>query len=224
MKHASPVPILPLVCFAGLWFCFPARAVVTVVDTFDQGGFSISSPGNSNPADEIVDLPFGQRRYVAFSGNGTETTVMSSILSPSSETLEFSSNGASMSIIFPLSLSLIYSGGDPHSISNDGEFILGFSELSGVGTLYIELGGSLGLEGVTRVDLIGPGELCYPVSSVYAGAGHSLDAFNVLTFRFEARSPEFSFTLDEIRLIPEPSTSLLALAGAAGLLTRRLRG
>ena len=49
----------------------------------------------------------------------------------------------------------------------------------------------------------------------------SLDSFSVLRFIFEARSPEFSFTLDEIRLVPEPSAALLSLMAAASLLSIR---
>ena len=45
----------------------------------------------------------------------------------------------------------------------------------------------------------------------------------MMRFIFEARSTEFSFTLDEIRLVPEPSGALLALAAGAGILTRRRR-
>ena len=48
-------------------------------------------------------------------------------------------------------------------------------------------------------------------------------AFEVLHFTFEARSTEFAFTLDEIRLAPEPSGALLILAAGSPLLARRRR-
>ena len=122
-----------------------------------------------------------------------------------------------------LGLDLTYGGPDPlHNIAGCTGFVLGFSELSGVGSLFIELGGSNG-DGVHRIDLTGPGDVFYPVSSVHLNPGHTLEAFNVLHFRFEARSTEFFFTLDEIRLVPEPSAALLALAAGAGLLARRRR-
>ncbi len=148
---------------------------------------------------------------------------MTSTLNPSTGKLFFFATGTST--FFPLSLTLVYHGPTLHNIIGCTEFILGFSELSGVGTLYIELGGSTGVFNEHRVDLTGPGEVHYPISDVYQGTGHTLDSFNVLTFRFESRSPQFSFTLDEIRLVPEPSGALLTVAVGAGFLAlRRRRG
>ena len=197
-------------------------AAVTMVDTFDQGGFSIFVPGGGQ-GDEAVNLPLGSRRLANLSTSGlSPDAVMTSTLNSSTGKLTFFASGTST--FFPLSLTLTYAGPTLHNIAGCTEFILGFSELSGVGTLYIELGGSNGVEGVVRMNLTGPGEVHYPVSDVYYdGTGHTLDSFNVLTFRFESRSPEFSFTLDEIRLVPEPSGALLALAAGIGLLARRRR-
>lgn len=197
------------------------RAAVSIVDTFDQGGFSTFSPGGLQ-IDETVNLPLGTRRFAALSTSGlSPDAAMISTLTSSAGKLTFFATGTST--FFPLSLTLVYGGPALHNIAGCTDFILGFSELSGVGTLYIELGGSTGVGGVVRVNLTGPGEVNYPVSDVYEGAGHTLDSFNVLTFRFESRSPEFSFTLDDIRLVPEPSAALLALAAGAGLRARRRR-
>ena len=94
-----------------------------------------------------------------------------------------------------------------------------------MGTLCIELAGSTRVFNAHRVDLTGPGEVHYPISDLYQGAGHTLDSINVLTFRFESRSPQFSSTLDEIRLVPEPSGAALTQTAGAGLLAlRRRRG
>ena len=122
-----------------------------------------------------------------------------------------------------MSFDLVYGGPGVRSIQGCTAFVLGFSELSGVGSLYIELGSSDGLSGIQRIDLTAPGDVHYPVTSLRIDPFRSLDSFDVLHFRFESRSPEFSFTLDEIRLVPEPSAALLALAAGAGLLARRRR-
>ena len=209
-----------------LFVCQASPAAIIIVDTFDEGGFTISSPGNSNPSDETVNLPLAQHRSAALSSNGTNGTVMSGALNSSTGKLNFLTSGTSISSIFPLSLQLVYAATlSTQSIAGCTDFILGFSELSGVGTLYVEMGSSNGPSGTYRMDLTGPGNVFFPVSGVRLNPGHTLDAFTVLRFVFEARSPQFSFTLDEIRLVPEPSASVLALAAAAaGLLGRRRAG
>ncbi len=205
-----------------LTLCPAGYAAVSIVDNFDQGGFFITPA--SGTFQESVDLPLGSRRGAQLSTSGLwPDAVMSSSLNPGTGKLSFYSSGTST--FFPLSLTLVYGGPTLHDIAGCTEFILGFSELSGVGTLYIELGASNGVEGVVRVNLTGPGDVQYYVSDVYAGAAHTLDSFNVLHFRFESRSPQFSFTLDEIRLVPEPSGALLTVAVGAGFLAlRRRRG
>ena len=174
--------------------------------------------------EQAVDLPLGTRRGAQLSSSGLSPgAVLTSTLNPAAGQLTFFASGTAT--FFPPSLTITYGGPPLHNITGCTEFILGFSEMSGVGTLYIELGASTGVVGVQRVNLTGPGEVHYPVSSVfYEGTGHTLDSFNVITFRFESRSTEFSFKLDEIRLVPEPSGTLLALVAGAGLLARRRRG
>ncbi|HWB07281.1 MAG TPA: PEP-CTERM sorting domain-containing protein [Verrucomicrobiales bacterium] len=117
----------------------------------------------------------------------------------------------------------MYSAGGPYSISGCTNFILGFSELSGVGTLYVEFGSSDGFTDEHRVDLTGPGEVFYSVADAKPNSVHTMDAFNVLRFVFEARSTNFSFTLDEIRLVPEPGAGMLLLSAGVLSLRRRKR-
>jgi hypothetical protein len=219
MKTTSPLLVIAVI---GIVSGSVTHAAVTIVDTFDQGGFSITP--SSGTFEQEVNLPLARRRLADQSRWATSPGAsMTSTLNSGTGTLTFVTSGTSLSV-FPMSLTLVYAGAPHYNIAGCTEFILGFSELSGVGTLYIELGGSNGLDGVFRVDLTGPGEVHYSVSDVYEGSGHTLDSFNVLTFRFESRSPQFSFTLDEIRLVPEPSGALLALVAGAGLLARRRRG
>ncbi len=148
---------------------------------------------------------------------------MTSTLNSAAGTLTFVVNGTPLGPNAPLALQLVYSAGGPYDITGCTGFILGFSELSGVGSLYVEVGSSDGIVGEHRVDLTGPGDVFYSVADVKPNSIHTVDSFNILRFVFEARSPEFSFTLDEIRLVPEPSGALPALAAGAGLLVRRRR-
>jgi len=213
-----------MVAFISILAPNESRGAAIVVDTFDQGAFAVTFPPDPNSSDLDIALPFGTQRRVSFNFLPTIVgTVRSRTLDTTAGTLTFSVNGSSQSADFPLSLQLVYGGGGPYDISDESYFILGFSQLSGVGSLYVEVGSSSEPEGLLRLDLTAAGDLWYPVSGVRENSIHTVNSFNVLRFIFEARSPEFSFTLDEIRLVPEPSAALLGLAAGAGLLTRRRR-
>jgi len=116
----------------------------------------------------------------------------------------------------PLRLSIAYSDDVMHDITDYTGFMLDFTHLSGVGSMYVEVGGQASLAHVNRISLTGAGDFFYPLDRVYENVGFTKDSFNILIFTLEATSPEFSFTLDEIRLIPEASSS--ALLGASLLL------
>ena len=225
MKVTRPCYFL-LASLVFLALCPAGYAAVSMVDTFNQGGFSISRPCNPNPISEAVNLPLAQQRGAAFRVLSTPPdTAMTSTLNSASGSLTFIVTGTTQFPTAPPSLQLVYSGGGPYNITGCTEFILGFSQLSGVGSLYIEAGSSDGSTGEHRVDLTGPGDIYYSVINVKPNSIHSVDSFNILRFVFESRSPEFSFTLDEIRLVPEPSGALLTLAVGAGFLAlRRRRG
>ncbi len=225
MKPIPPLRIFVSLIVISLAACRMSHAAVLIVDTFNQGGFTSSLP-DTNPIIEEVSLPLGNYRQVAYGnpGLGINVTAANRTIDPVAGTLAFLISGTSSLPQYPPRLNLIYrSTEELNDISSYSELILGFRELTGVGTLYVELGGSDGLEGVFRVDLSGPGEVRYPVSAINANVGHTLDAFASIKFTFESRSDYFYFTLDEIRLVPEPSGTVLVLAAGGLLLTRRRR-
>jgi len=222
MNLTSPYLRFFLAYVLGLVLTSTCHSAVSIVDTFDQGGLTISCCNSYN---EAVNLPLAQVRGTGFYDPpfGSTVTAMTSTLNSSTGKFTVMINGTSSLPSIPLSFELIYFGGGPYSIAGCTDFILGFSQLAGVGSLYVELGPSSETAGIHRVDLTGPGDVFYPVADVRINGGFTLDSFNVLRFIFEARSTEFSFTLDEIRLVPEPSGALLALVAGAGLLARRRR-
>ena len=71
------------------------------------------------------------------------------------------------------------------------------------------------------VPLAGPGLLYYPFSNIATNGG--FEDLSLIQFRFVAKTADFSFSLEEITLVPEPSTVALAGIAAAGLLRRRRR-
>jgi hypothetical protein len=223
MEPESPVPNLLLACLAGLWLCSPVRAVVTVVDSFDQGPFNLTLQNYSESNN--VNLPLGLERYSTIGARRAALgTILSSSLDTTTGQVSFLVSGPSS---FPnpwsfLDLRMSYSQGGPHSIAGYAGFVFDFSQMIGAGALIVELGSGSAIYGATthRLPLTGAGETFYSFDDLNFGPGGSVDSFHVIHFIFEAHSEQFSFTLDEIRLVPEPSVALLGLSGCALFLRR----
>jgi hypothetical protein len=227
MEPESPVPNLLLACLAGLWLCSPVRAVVTVVDSFDQGPFNLTLQNYSESNN--VNLPLGRERFSRISTReAAQGTSRSSTLNTTTGQLSFVVSGLST---FPnpwafLNLHMTYSRGGPYSMAGYTGFVFDFSQMIGAGALIVELGGGT-LYGAStiRLPIDGPGEVFYPFASLnYGNDSPSIDSFSALHFVFEAHTEQYSFTLDEIRLVPEPSVALLGLSGCALFLRRRRQG
>ena len=104
-------------------------------------------------------------------------------------------------------------------------FQLDFLDLSGLGELVIRINddGSQGLLPTNaRIALDSAGTLTVPISQAagFETRGETLQ----FDFVFLNVTPEFSFTLDEIRMVPEPSICVLASLALAGLYRRRRGG
>jgi hypothetical protein len=203
----------------------PIGAAVLSVDSFDQGGFTISTEaGAESGVGEEVALPFGSGRLIRVNPRiATPGSVMTATLAPIAGTLSFHAAGSSMVAHAPLDLRQTYVEGGPYSILGFSGFLFEFSDVQGVGTLIVELGsGSAVYSPEThRVPITGPGLLFYSFDDLNFGFGGSVESFSAMHFVYEALSPEFSFTLDEIRLVPEPGAVPLVAFGFGLLLLHR---
>jgi hypothetical protein len=216
-----------LVSIAWLALSIPTHAVIVVVDTFDQTPFTISlAPphfhGNTHP----VNLPIGEARTDSLNPRTPAPgTIMTATLDDTAGTLSLSASGSSLSPRVPLDLRQTYRGGGPYSILGFSGFVFEFSDVQGVGALIVNLGSELAIypPEAHRIPIIGPGALFYPIDQVNFGPRGSLDSFPALHFVYEAHSPEFSFTLDEIRLVPEPGAVPFVAIGVGMLLLHRRR-
>jgi PEP-CTERM motif len=195
-------------------------AATLIVDTFEQGNFFTDIMGGFN---QDVTLPFAVHRSHSLGGCPLPGAHLATALNSALGTVTLSVSGtpAGNTPYCPLGLDLIYWGSGPHDITSYTGFMLGFTELSGSGTLYVEVGGEEGFGIVNRLEIPGAGDFFYPLSRVYENTGASLDSFRVLKFTFEARTTEFSFTLDEIRLVPEPGSAALLGLAALGVCRRK---
>ena len=65
--------------------------------------------------------------------------------------------------------------------------------------------------GDIRIPVNGSGTIVSPFSNL--DSSQSLGSLTQMNFRFYAISDDFSVTIDNVRLVPEPSSSLLAIFG-----------
>jgi hypothetical protein len=105
-------------------------------------------------------------------------------------------------------------------------FEFDFSSLSGTGFLIAEIGSPSATyppDTTNRIALGASGVVTLPFSELNYGDSSTIGSFHSIHFVFEADSQEFSFGLNEIRVVPEPSAWLLIGSGAGALLLRRHR-
>lgn len=121
-----------------------------------------------------------------------------------------------------VSLELIYSYHfpDAFNLGNVSHFSFGFENVEGIGELITEKRepGSGDYISITHpIQFSQPGTLLLPVTQ------SDLSGINLLRFTVTPKTSEFSFRLDEISVIPEPTTWSLLLLGGAPWVWRRFR-
>ncbi len=202
----------------------PVSAATLVIDSFTEADFFLSVEGDTSITSD-VSTPFGTRRFSRISDRiAASGTVMTSTLDSSAGTLSFNVNGQSTGSS-PLDLRASYSQGGPFSVLGYNAFEFDFSALEGSGSLIIELGSGSAVYGpsANRVTINSAGTLSVPFTSLNFGTGGSVPSFQAMHFTFEADTDQFSFTLDEVRVVPEPGASILLLLGAGSMALRRRR-
>jgi hypothetical protein len=149
---------------------------------------------------------------------------MTSTLSTATGTLDLVVNGMSLESS-PLTLQMSYFNGGPYSLLGFSAFEIDISSLTGVGNLIVELGNASDSYGPTtnRITMTGSGTISVPFSELNFATNGSTASFSAMHFTFEAASEEFSMTLGEVRVVPEPSVVALTLPFALTLLLRRHR-
>lgn len=151
--------------------------------------------------------------------------VVTSTLDDSLDTLSFMVDGLSSIAARPLDLRLTYSQGGPFSILGYSAFEFDLSALTGSGFLIVELGSATDVYGpaTNRIALSGPGVVSVPFSELNFGTNGGIDSFSSLHFTFEADTEQFSMTLNEIRVVPEPSVVALTMPFLLTILLCRRR-
>ncbi len=204
----------------------PLSAATLVLDSFDQGPFSLSLSGPVTN-NSTIGSPFGSDRSATISERlAASGATMTSTLDESAGLLSLSIDGQSNLASRPLDLRLQYSGGGPFSLLGYNAFEFDFSNLAGSGFLIAELGGgSTAVYGpsTNRISLSSSGVTTVPFSALNFGTTGSIDSFTSLHFTFEADTEQFSMTLNEIRVVPEPSVIALLMPFLLTVLLGRRR-
>jgi hypothetical protein len=203
-----------------------AASAVTVVDSFDSGSLFLSLDGVSGKA-LAVETPFGLTRSATLD---TRRAPAGSVITATFD----SSAGGSLSFFADrtasgeasgaLVMSMSYWKGGPYSLDGFSAFEFDFGDVIGSGFLVVEVGSAAAILGPSfhRLTIDQAGVLTVPFDQLnVTDSSASLDFFHSLHFTFESDSDIFSFTLNEIRAVPEPSSALLALVGMGALMRRR---
>lgn len=192
--------------FIGINSC---SAATLLLDDFSIGDFDLSSSGTAS--DSIpLSTPLTNERTVTGVGASTWSSTLASgeldyIVShprPGRHYLEIN-----------------YSASGTFSILGFDAFALGVADVTGTGEFIVFVDGAPTF-GALRIPVTQSGELTYLISEVVTD--QSFDSISQMNFRFIPSSEDFSVTIDNVRLIPEPSSfSLVALGLSIAILARR---
>jgi hypothetical protein len=214
-------PVVPS-CLFWAGACVAEGAILTL-DSFDEGPHQLSNTATVTSTASITS-PLADRRAVSIvdaSRIAVAGSSIFSVLNTNSGELDWTVDGTS-GVTRPLSISISYFQGGPYSILGMTGFELEITSLTGLGDVIVELGSATNPDGSTlRVPIDNAGVVVVPFDQLNFGTGGSLDSFDSLHFRIEAQTEQFSFTLTEIRIVPEPSTGGLIVLSGALLLRRR---
>lgn len=192
---------------------FSASASSILLDSFTEGGFSLPASGVSNNR-STIQSDWSLSRTVSLFDPG----VSSSLLQTSSGSLIFTFNlrGTNTKDSVFSTINYINSDNSAFNLLGLNAAVFQITNLSGEGEVLVY--GSSGPRNSTALPLTGTGTIEYPFSlanGYLGGSGNSS-----LDFRIIPRSMNFSVTMSEITLIPEPSGACLLVLAAASLMNR----
>jgi hypothetical protein len=181
---------------------------MTTIDSFTEGNIQLRIPDGDHRTSEDVGDYYRSARLRSFHSGSTSSVqqeAANGLLRYTFSSPETPSGAGS-------DLSLTY------GILGIGEsegFLLDISDVQGAGELLIAINGSDGLfdPTVPRVALDSPGALIYPASLVLGFTPENMSG--LFHFLFIPTTANFSLTLSEIAVIPEPSTLATLMLGFA---------
>lgn len=190
-----------------------AAAATLLIDGFDDGDFSLSSSGLTSDTSGITSPLVDQR---SASGVGPDSWTASVVGSGS--TFSYSVDQVIFSTLRNrIALNYANQSSNPFSLLGSDAFSLQFSELLGEGILRVSINGAFVS---SDIPLINANELIVPFTEI---GNPDFGALSSVQFSFTAVTQEFSFTLDQIGAVPEPTVAGLLLASLLTVALHRRR-
>jgi len=187
-------------------------AATLLLDDFSSGGFSLASGSTTSNSGAFASPLTNQRTISGIGFPNWTITLTPEELAYTVDQLSPLPGRNYLNLAYTKSVSTF-------SILGFNAFAVDLSNVVGNGEFAVSVDGSAGRD--IRVPVNGSGALSSPFSNL--GTSHSLDSLTLINFRFIALSKDFSLSIDNVRIVPEPSSSLLFLLGLVGTTLHRRR-
>ncbi len=205
-------PLHLLIALSGILSLSPSNAATLLLDDFSSGSFSLAFGGTTSNSGPFV-TPLTDQRTVAGVGFPNWTaTLASGDLAYSVNQLDPSPRRNYLNINYSLA-----SGS--FSLLGYDAFAVDVSNVIGSGEFVAFVDGAPSAD--IRFAINGSGTIVSPFAGL--DTSQSIGSLSQMNFRFYAISDDFSLTIDNVRIVPEPSASLLVGFGVASLLFQRRR-
>ena len=190
-----------------------AYAATLILDSFSQGDFLLQNGGISSN-DTTITSPLMDTRIVDGFGVGTWSVSLAS----SSGSLNYSvTEILSGQGTTRFGMNFRYERAGAIDLLGYSAFSLDFTNVTGTALLEVFVNNQ-NAGAMIPVTLDSSGQLVYPFANL---AANDLSAIADISFRVIPQSDTFSFALNEVAVVPEPSALILCLFGAAGVFWRR---
>jgi hypothetical protein len=187
----------------------PSKSATLLLDDFSSGAFALAFGGTTSNSSSFATALTDQRTISGVGDpNWTATLSAGSLV----YVVDSMSKGRNY-------LTMNYSSTGVFSILGYNAFALDLLNVIGTGELIVSVTGSGGNN--IKVPISGSGTIVSPFS--FLDTSQPLDSLSAMNFRINAISEDFSADINNVRIIPEPSASILLLLSAAGLVLRRRR-
>lgn len=205
-------PLYLIITFFGALSISRSDATTLLLDDFSSGGFSLSPEGTRSNSGPFV-TPLTDQRTIAGVGSPNWTaTLTQGDVSYSVNQLDPRPRRNYLQIRYSL-------GSGSFSLDGYDAFAVDVFDVVGSGEFIAFVDGFPA--GDIRIPINGPGTLVSPFTGL--DTSQSLESLTQMNFYILAISADFSLTVDNVRVVPEPSTSFLFVLGILFGLFRRRR-